>query len=103
MFQTFLEIWDERADKDGNNRCYETGALLKREYFRKNSCCYHHVMAKSKYEDLTLHKDFILILHPDIHSQVEVNIDKTPRVKEFTEKTIQYLEKTGYFYLKNNA
>lgn len=86
QMKLFLEIWDERADDNGNNFCFETGRLLKQEYYRNNSCCYHHCLFKEKYPEYRLLKENIVIIHPDVHEQVHVNVDKTPKVKKYTEE-----------------
>lgn len=80
----FLEIWDERADKNGNNYCFETGKLLRKEYYRESTTCYHHCLFKEKYPEYRFLKENIVILHPDVHAQVHVNVDKTPKVKQYT-------------------
>lgn len=84
QMKTFLEIWDDRCDDNGNNYCFETGRLLKQEYFRNNSSCYHHCLFKEKYPEYRFLKENVVILHPDVHAQVHVDIDKTPKTKKYT-------------------
>lgn len=93
--QMFLEIWDEREETDsaGNKfvRCFETGKRMSREFYRENTCVYHHILEKSdsKFPQYDLVKDNIVILHFDVHNQVHTNIDKTPKVKAKYQELLQ--------------
>lgn len=73
----YQEIWEEREHK-----CFESGKLLPSEPL---SLFFHHILPKAKYPQYRHAKWNIVILHPDVHSQVEVNLDKCPRVKGLTE------------------
>lgn len=85
MHNFFKRIWDTREDENGNCVCYETGRELPFS-FRQNTCCYHHILPKSKYPQYALEEWNIVILHPEIHDQVEIDINKCPKVKNLTEK-----------------
>lgn len=87
----FLQIWDERADVYGNCTCFETGRLMKKEYFRELSSVYHHCLYKSKYPEYRFLKDNIVIILPEIHSQTHLNIKKTPKIELYTENLKKYL------------
>lgn len=89
MHKFFKEVWDKREDENGDCYCYETGRQLPVSHFRQNSCCYHHIIPKNKYPEFAFEEWNIVILHPDIHTQVEMDIDKCPRVKELTRKIKQ--------------
>jgi hypothetical protein len=91
MFNLFLEIWDERQDEEGNCYCFESGKKLNRSYFRELSTCYHHVLAKSKssYPEYKLLKKNIVILHPEIHNQVENSLDRCPKIKKLKEELLE--------------
>lgn len=93
MFKFFLTVWDSQADEYGDCRCYETGKLLTGKRFRNNICCYHHLLSKSSFPEYTLDLMNIVILHPNTHAQVEMNIDKCPKVKELTIKIREYYGK----------
>lgn len=86
MFDLFREIWDEREDEEGYCYCYETGDPMHGSRFRNNSCCYHHLLPKGKYPEYALVKKNIVILHPDIHTLLESNIDKCPKTKKLMER-----------------
>lgn len=88
LHQFFLDLWDERSDKDGNIRCFETDILMSHTVYKYNSCCYHHILEKSnpKYKQYALEKWNIVIILPDIHNQVHSNIELTPKVKKLTEQ-----------------
>jgi hypothetical protein len=93
MNQMFLEIWDERQDKNGNCFCFETGARMNRDYYRELSC-YDHVLEKENYPEYKLLKKNIVILLPSVHSQKGTNIELTPKVKEYRTQLLE-LHKKG--------
>ena len=88
LHQFFLELWDKRADKNGNVRCFETDILMSHTIYKNNSCCYHHILEKSnpKYKEYSFEEWNIVIILPDIHNQVHSNIEKTPKIMELTNK-----------------
>jgi len=96
--ELFLEIWDEReieevrydGTKTGKFYCldFETGIKLYRIPFRENTCCYHHILEKSKYPEYDLCKWNVVIISPFNHDQVHTNIDKTPKIKAKTEELL---------------
>jgi hypothetical protein len=92
-FEFFKQIWDEREDPDGNCYCFETGRVLPGNIYRNNSCCYDHVLEKSKYKDLDFDKRNIVILHPDVHTLKTSNIDKCPKVKAYRDKLLSSIER----------
>ena len=94
MYNFFLELWDEQEDVEGNCYCFETGKKMPRSVFRHLSTCYHHILPKKKYENYKYLKKNIKIILPDIHTQVEGNIEKTPRIEKYTKKLLS-LHKKG--------
>lgn len=88
MHSLFLEIWDEREDLEGACYCFETGRRLDGRIYRSNTCCYDHVLEKSKYPQYALDPKNIIILHPDVHQQKGLDIDKVPKVREYREKLL---------------
>lgn len=95
LFDLYKEIWDEREDEEGIVHCYETGMPLHGSTYRNNSCCYHHVLPKSKYPQFAEEKRNIIILHPDIHTKLESDIDKCPKVKRLKERLKEELDDRG--------
>lgn len=85
----FLELWDKR-EVNGYVICFETGKKLKRELYRKNMCCYSHILPKSKYPQYEFLEENVVIVHPDAHSQYERDCNKAPnqcmKKKELLEK-----------------
>lgn len=73
LTKVFLSIWSERP-----HFCYETNVEIKGEPL---STMFHHVLEKHKYPEYQYEKWNIVILLPEVHEQVHLNIDKTPRVK----------------------
>jgi hypothetical protein len=84
LHKWFLDIWDMTEDASGYCFCYETHEPMHRSIYRDNSCCYHHLLEKSKYPQYALEEWNLVIVLPRIHSQVHSNIDKTPRIKILT-------------------
>lgn len=82
MWEFFKEIWDETPYN--RRKCYETGVRLKGPPL---STYFHHVLEKedNKYPEYAYCKWNIVLLHPDVHAQVHLNIDKTPKVKALRE------------------
>lgn len=81
MHQFFLDLWDERELFNGDIfycKCEETGKTLTRNFYRGNSCCYSHILPKSKYKELAFMKENIMIVSPEAHAQYELNPEKTP-------------------------
>lgn len=74
----YLEIWIEREPY-----CFETGEYLGDEPL---ITMFHHVLEKSKYPQFRHEKWNVVLLTPDVHSQVHSNIDKCPKVKALTER-----------------
>lgn len=88
----FLQIWDEREEQDGDFKfvtCFETGVRLSRTTYRKNTACYSHILAKSKYPQYDLVKKNVVIVHPDAHGQYENNRDKAPKQNQLRNELLQ--------------
>lgn len=83
LHEWFLSVWDEREEQDsvGNRfvRCFETGKRLSRGYYRENSCCYSHILPKSKYPEFVMLGSNLVIVHPDAHAQYETFPEKAPK------------------------
>lgn len=80
QWEFFLKIWTERP-----HYCFESGQFLGYEPL---STMFHHILPKgqNKYKKYALEEWNIVLLDPNIHSLVETNISKCPKVKEYTEK-----------------
>lgn len=73
----YKEIWDERE-----HVCFESGIPLPSEPL---TLYFHHILPKAKYPQYRHARWNIVILHPDVHSMVETNPGRYPRVKALTE------------------
>lgn len=93
LHKLFKEIWDSSEDEAGNCYCFESGRVLPGYIYRSNTCCYHHLLPKSKYPQYEMDKENIVILDPDIHTQVEVNIEKCPKVKRLLDELKERYDK----------
>lgn len=80
----FISIWKKRPHK-----CEVTGANLGKE---PNSMYFHHILPKNKYPELEFVEENIIILHPDVHGNVEGNMY---RYEEINEKRNQLKKKHG--------
>lgn len=95
MHQFFLELWDERELFNGEIfycKCEETGKMLTRQFYRGNSCCYSHILAKSTYPELAFMKENIMIVCPDAHAQYEANPEKTPKQLQRKKELLELLK-----------
>jgi 5-methylcytosine-specific restriction endonuclease McrA len=83
LHEWFLEVWKEREEFDSNGRgyvtCFETGKKLYSDYYMSNSCCYSHLIPKSKRPDLAMEDFNLKIVHPDCHAQYETFPEKAPK------------------------
>ncbi len=86
LHQFFLDLWDERSDKDGNIRCFETDILMSHTVYKHNSCCYSHQISKSKCPQYALDKENILIVLPNVHANWESNQELCPKMLAYTIK-----------------
>lgn len=91
----FLSLWDEREIFDGNSffcRCGECNKKLSRQFYRGNSCCYSHLLPKSKYPEYRFLPENILIVCPGCHSQFETFSEKAPNQYDLQKKLLKKLE-----------
>ena len=73
----YLSIWLHRP-----HFCYETGQPLG----KMNLCMFHHILPKQSYPKFRHCEWNIVLLHPDVHNQVETDCSKCPKVYELTKK-----------------
>jgi hypothetical protein len=85
--QFYEQIWKERG-----HICYETGKFLGETPSLPISFYMHHLLEKRNYPQYRYEKWNIVMLHPDIHQQVEINPEKCTRTKALRE---ELLEKYG--------
>ena len=74
----FETIWNKRPHK-----CAVTGVSLGRI---PNSMYFHHILPKSKYPEYEFDEENIVILHPDVHASVEMNMYKYELINNLREK-----------------
>jgi hypothetical protein len=70
----FESIWNKRP-----HRCEVTKASLGTI---PNSTYFHHILPKNKYPNFEFNEDNIIILHPNIHASVEMDMYKYPEINE---------------------
>lgn len=88
----FLKLWDERQEEQDGFKfvtCFESGKRLSRTLFRKNSACYSHILAKSKYPQYDLVEANIVIVHPDEHGKYESSREKAPKQNALRVKLLE--------------
>lgn len=78
QFKMFEEIWQERP-----HYCFESGQFLGYEAL---STMFHHCLYKSVYPQFALNKENIVLITPNIHQLTHISIDKTPKIKEYTQE-----------------
>lgn len=84
MHSFFLNIWNKRM-----HVCEISKLYLGKE---ANSMYFHHILSKSKYPQAKLDSENIIILHPNIHAQVEQDMY---RYEEINKKRDNLKEKYG--------
>lgn len=89
MQEFFMEIWNNTPPY--RRRCYETGEQLPNPPL---STYFHHVLPKSKFPEYRLSAWNIVLLLPKIHDQAEINLDKTPRVKEYKQRLLNQIRES---------
>lgn len=77
QWELFMEIWAERP-----HICFETGVKI---YGEPLSTMFHHCIYKSVRPDLALVKENIVLITPDVHQTTHIDINKTPKIKAYTE------------------
>lgn len=79
----YAEVWNSSPHK-----CEECGRKLGKEPL---TLFFHHVLPKRQYPQFRHTHENIMILCPDYHTQAEVDIDKTPKVKIRTAEVTKLL------------
>jgi len=85
MNALFIEIWNERCNSEDECRCFETSVVIKGRGYKRNTCCYHHVLEKSQYPEYRYVKKNIIVIMPYVHELVHQDIDLTPKIKKYRE------------------
>jgi len=85
LFDFYLSLWDERADKNGNVTCFETDILMSGTIYRNNICCYSHQIPKSTHPEMAFNKKNVLIVLPDVHANWEANPKSCEKMYEYTQ------------------
>lgn len=65
----FMEVWEERG-----GICEVTGLFLGEPL----ATMFHHLLPKSRYPEYRYCKWNIMLVAPDVHAQIEVDIAKVP-------------------------
>jgi len=81
----FIKCWNNKP-----HYCEITGKYLGNQY---SSLYLHHLLPKSKYKEAVYDEDNIIVLHPDIHASVELDMY---RYEEINKRREQLLKKYGY-------
>ena len=87
LHEWFLELFDKHCLEDENGKyviCFESGKKLYEKYYKYNTSIYHHILEKNKYLEYEFEEWNIVFLSPEMHNQVHINIDKTPKIKNKT-------------------
>jgi len=77
----YIKIWNK-----SKKRCSVTGRYLGSEPL---FTFFHHILNKARYPEYRHCEWNIIILSPEVHSQVETNIDFVPEVKKMTQELLE--------------
>ena len=80
----YTEIWTE-----SNRKCQISGKYLGNEPL---STFFHHILAKTRFPEYRYCKWNILLVHPEIHNQIEMDIDRVPKARELYEDLMRRYE-----------
>jgi hypothetical protein len=93
LIDFYLDLWNKRADKNGNVKCFETDILMSHSVYKNNLCCYSHQIPKSKRKDLAKNEDNVLIVLPEIHAAWEADPKSCEKMYAYTQKLKKKYEK----------
>jgi hypothetical protein len=77
----YVSLW-KRSDK----KCSVSGVYLGEEPL---TTFFHHLLPKSKYPEYRWCEWNIVIISARVHSQVETNISKVPKIEEMTKELLE--------------
>lgn len=86
LISFYLDLWDKKADRNGNVNCFESGTLLSYTIYKNNICCYSHQIGKKVRPDLAFNEENVLIVHPNIHTAWEADPKSCPKMYDYTKK-----------------
>ena len=89
----YLSIW-----KNAKRRCYVTEKYLGNEPL---TTYFHHVLPKSRFPEYRYCEWNIILVTPEVHAQIEMNIDMVPTVKELTMELMERHNKGALKSCKN--
>lgn len=77
----YVKIWNA-----SNKRCQITGRYLGNEPL---TTFFHHILPKSRFPEYRWCEWNILMVHPEVHAQIELDMDKVPGVRKMTEELME--------------
>lgn len=81
MWSMFIEIWNERP-----HRSEVSSVTLG---YEPKGTMFHHILPKCKYPELAYEKDNIILMYPEEHAIVEMDIYRYPEVNKRREQLKQ--------------
>jgi len=77
----YTRIWEK-----SNRRCKITNRYLGDEPL---TTFFHHILPKSRFPEYRWCEWNVIMLHPEVHAQVEIDIDRVPGARELYEKLLE--------------
>jgi len=77
----YVSIWN-KSDK----RCQVTGKYLGNEPL---TTFFHHILSKSRFPEYRWCEWNILMVDPEVHAQIELDMDRVPGVRKLTEELME--------------
>lgn len=68
MHQWFVYLFEQRMDSQGFVRCFECNKRMHQDGYKKNTCCYSHILSKKTYPQYKGEEWNIAITCPSCHS-----------------------------------
>ena len=88
----FLSLWEQNEDINGYCVCFECGGKMSAQSYMNNSCCYSHILPKSKFPEYRFEPWNVKICHPNCHAAFETFPEKAPNQYDLQKKLLKKLE-----------
>lgn len=80
----YLELWE-----NSNKKCQVSGKFLGKDPL---TTFFHHILPKSRFPQYRWCKWNILIVDPEIHMQIELDLDRVPKARQFYDDLLRLHE-----------
>lgn len=79
MHLWFMYLFEQRMDKNGYVKCYESGKRMHEDDYKDLSSCYSHIFPKKRFPQYAGDPDNVVIVKPEYHDLYEKDKRNTPK------------------------